>query len=225
MEVGGYCAWETRQPRPASPHSGPSPWPMGAEPWAAMRMSVTRCRRFAFASAVRVARRAARPAQRLHAALRRFRKLSGRETVPDSASGYPSSDGDGHSGAGCRRENPDLENCVGEAEAETRLPRLIPRGGFAYVRLDLGPEDDPPSHAPIRERTRDFISSIDNAEEGFCRWAAWRRSISASSAEESGDSSSSSARRMSIWRSSTERAGSSAKTSVKLMGDRYAICS
>ncbi len=112
---------------------------------------------------------------------------------------------------------PRFDNLFDELSTESRIAALIPIGCFNNILLDLRRELDPPFHLPYRERTRDFMSSKDNADFGSSLRAASRESTRASSALSNGESSNSKAWRINSCRCSKVSVGSSWRTSLKLM--------
>lgn len=63
---------------------------------------------------------------------------------------------------------PNLNNLFHEFSTKSLLTGFIPSGGVHHVLFYLGSEFDPSRHELKRERRRDFMSSSDTEEAGFC---------------------------------------------------------
>jgi len=116
-----------------------------------------------------------------------------------------------------RKSVPNPNNFFDKFCPESGLAGFIPMCRFGDVQLDCGRKLYPPVHLLNRDRSRAFISLSDIAAAGASRIAINRDSTKASSASLNGGSSSSNARRMSSCRCSKVSAGSSWRTSVKLI--------
>ncbi len=118
---------------------------------------------------------------------------------------------------------PNSDYLLHEFAAQSRLSRLVPNSGLGHILFDLGSDDHPPAHLGGQDRNRAFIVSSAMDDSGFCRCFAKRSSTSVSSCVESGDSSSSKARRISNCRCSSVSDGNPSRTSVKLTREHYHI--
>ena len=111
---------------------------------------------------------------------------------------------------------PDGYDFFHEFRAQALATLFIPLGSMGHVLLDLRREADLPAHSK-RRRKRAFMSSMDTAASGSCRSFSSRSSTMLSSRGLRGDSSTSNALRITICRCSNVSAGSSSKTSAKLI--------
>jgi len=116
-----------------------------------------------------------------------------------------------------RQRIPDPDDFLDKLRAQSGLPAFLPVRRLGNILFDSRSELDAPAHLQRRDRSRAFISSSDTAEAGASRKPLNRDSTNDSSASLKGGSSSSMARRMSSCRCSKVNAGSSWRTSVKLM--------